>query len=55
MLVEAEITDTRAGSFVILQGDLVAPPGGGTARLDAAGFQVIVKTPAAAGQEEAPP
>jgi hypothetical protein len=31
---------------VILQGDLVAPPGGGPVRLDAAGFQVIVKTPA---------
>jgi len=31
---------------VILQGDLVAPPGGGPVTLDAAGFQVIVKTPA---------
>jgi hypothetical protein len=31
---------------VILQGDLVAPPDGGPARLDAAGFQVIVKAPA---------
>ena len=31
---------------VILQGDLVAPPGGGPVRLDAAGFQVIVKAPA---------
>jgi hypothetical protein len=30
---------------VILQGDLVAPPGGGPVRLDSAGFQVIVKTP----------
>jgi hypothetical protein len=32
---------------VILQGDLVAPPGGGPVRLDSAGFQVIVKAPAA--------
>src|SRR3954454_20261066 len=32
---------------VILQGELVAPPGGGPVRLDAAGFQVIVKAPAA--------
>jgi hypothetical protein len=31
---------------VILQGDLVAPPGGGPVRLDSAGFQVVVKTPA---------
>jgi hypothetical protein len=31
---------------VILQGDLVTPPGGGPIRLDSAGFQVIVKTPA---------
>ena len=31
---------------VILQGDLVAPDGG-PVRLDSAGFQVIVKTPAA--------
>jgi hypothetical protein len=31
---------------VILQGDLVALPGGGAVRLDSAGFQVIVKTPA---------
>jgi hypothetical protein len=31
---------------VILQGDLVAPPGGGPPRLDSAGFQVIVKAPA---------
>ena len=30
---------------VILQGDLVAVPGGGTV-LESAGFQVIVKTPA---------
>ena len=30
---------------VILQGDLVAPPGGGPVTLDAAGFQVVVKTP----------
>ena len=30
---------------VTLQGDLVAPPGGGPVRLDSAGFQVIVKTP----------
>jgi hypothetical protein len=30
---------------IVLQGDLVAPPGGGPVRLDAAGFQVIVKTP----------
>jgi hypothetical protein len=30
---------------VILQGELVSPPGGGPVRLDAAGFQVIVKTP----------
>lgn len=30
---------------VVLQGDLVAPPGGGPVRLDAAGFQVIVKAP----------
>src|SRR5215210_1855085 len=28
---------------VTLQGELVAPPGGGPVRLDAAGFQVIVK------------
>ena len=34
---------------IILQGDLVAPPGGGPVRLDSAGFQVIVKTPAAPG------
>jgi hypothetical protein len=33
---------------VILQGDLVAPPGGGDVRLDSAGFQVIVKAPATA-------
>ena len=32
---------------VILQGDLVAPSGGGPVRLDSAGFQVIVKAPAA--------
>ncbi len=32
---------------VILQGDLVAPPGGGPVRLESAGFQVLVKTPAA--------
>ena len=32
---------------VILQGDLVAPPGGGPVTLDSAGFQVIVKAPAA--------
>ena len=32
---------------IVLQGDLVASPGGGPARLDAAGFQVIVKAPAA--------
>jgi hypothetical protein len=32
---------------VILQGDLVVPPGGGPVRLDSAGFQVIVKTPPA--------
>jgi hypothetical protein len=31
---------------VILQGDLVAPPGGGPVTLASAGFQVIVKTPA---------
>ena len=31
---------------IVLQGDLVAPPGGGPVRLDAAGFQVIVKAPA---------
>jgi hypothetical protein len=31
---------------VILQGDLVARPGGGHATLDSAGFQVIVKAPA---------
>ena len=31
---------------VVLQGDLVAPPGGGPVRLDSAGFQVIVKAPA---------
>lgn len=31
---------------VILQGDLVASPGGGPARLDSAGFQVVVKAPA---------
>ena len=31
---------------VILQGDLVAPPGGGPVRLDSAGFQVVVKAPA---------
>jgi hypothetical protein len=31
---------------VILQGDLVAPPGGGPVTLDSAGFQIIVKTPA---------
>jgi len=28
---------------ITLQGELVAPPGGGPVRLDAAGFQVIVK------------
>jgi hypothetical protein len=32
---------------VVLQGDLVAPPGGGPVRLDSAGFQVVVKAPAA--------
>jgi hypothetical protein len=32
---------------VILQGDLVARPGGGPATLDSAGFQVIVRTPTA--------
>ncbi len=32
---------------VILQGDLVAPPEGGPVRLDAAGFQVVVKAPPA--------
>jgi hypothetical protein len=31
---------------VVLQGELVAPPGGGAVRLDSAGFQVIVKAPA---------
>src|SRR3954452_4601448 len=31
---------------VVLQGDLVASDGGGAVRLDAAGFQVVVKTPA---------
>jgi hypothetical protein len=35
-----------ANVTVILQGDLVAPPEGGPVRLDSAGFQVIVKTPA---------
>jgi hypothetical protein len=38
--------------IVILQGDLVAPPDGRPARLDAAGFQVIVKAPAAAAPAE---
>jgi hypothetical protein len=28
---------------VILQGDLVAPPGGGPVRLDSAGFQVTIR------------
>jgi len=32
---------------IVLQGDLVAPPGGGPVRLEAAGFQVIVKAPVA--------
>ncbi len=36
-----------ANVAVVLQGDLVAGPGGGPVRLDAAGFQVIVKAPAA--------
>src|SRR3954468_5621842 len=31
---------------VILQGDLVAPPGGGPVTLESVGFQVVVKTPA---------
>jgi hypothetical protein len=31
---------------VILQGDLVARPGGGPAALESAGFQVIVRAPA---------
>ena len=31
---------------VVLQGEMVADPGGGFVRLDAAGFQVVVKTPA---------
>jgi hypothetical protein len=38
-----------ANVTVILQGDLVAPPGGGTV-LESAGFQVIVKAPAAPGE-----
>ena len=34
---------------VILQGELVARPGGGPVTLDAAGFQVLVKAPATPG------
>src|SRR5436309_3197669 len=38
------VAEKGAGNVaVILQGDLVAPPGGGPVTLDAAGFQVIVK------------
>jgi hypothetical protein len=41
------VAEKGAGNVaVILQGDLVAPPGGGPVRLDAAGFQVVVKAPA---------
>jgi hypothetical protein len=41
------VAEKGAGNVaVILQGDLVAPPGGGPVRLDSAGFQVIVKMPA---------
>jgi hypothetical protein len=41
------VAEKGAGNVaVILQGDLVAPPGGGPVRLDSAGFQVIVKAPA---------
>jgi hypothetical protein len=41
------VAEKGAGNVkVILQGDLVARPGGGTA-LENAGFQVIVKEPAA--------
>ena len=36
---------------VVLQGELVASPGGGPVRLDAAGFQVIVKAPATPGAD----
>ena len=32
---------------VVLQGEMVADPGGGAVRLDAAGFQVVVKAPPA--------
>jgi hypothetical protein len=42
------VAEERAANVkVMLQGDLVARPGGGPATLDSAGFQVIVKTPAA--------
>jgi hypothetical protein len=41
------VAEKGAGNVnVILQGDLVAPPGGGPVTLESAGFQVIVKTPA---------
>ena len=40
------VAEKGAGNVtVILQGDLVAPDGG-PVRLDSAGFQVVVKTPA---------
>jgi hypothetical protein len=41
------VAEKGAGNVtVVLQGDLVASPEGGPVRLDSAGFQVIVKTPA---------
>jgi hypothetical protein len=47
------VAEKGAGNVaVILQGDLVAPPGGGPVRLDSAGFQVIVKAPATTAPAE---
>src|SRR4051794_20511073 len=41
------VVEKGAGNVaVILQGDLVAAPGGGAITLESAGFQVVVKTPA---------
>jgi hypothetical protein len=42
------VQEKGAGNVtVILQGDLVAPAGGGPVTLESAGFQVIVKAPPA--------
>ena len=49
------VAEKGAGNVkVILQGDLVAPPGGGPVTLESAGFQVIVKAPATPGMPHPP-